>query len=31
MAGRKGVKEKVHLPIYDSLRVEPGRQLRDIE
>ena len=31
MAGRQGIKEKVHLPIYDSLRVEPKKQLRDIE
>jgi hypothetical protein len=31
MAGVQGIKEKVHLPIYDSLRVEPKKQLRDIE
>jgi hypothetical protein len=31
MASLQGVKEKVHLPIYDSLRVEPKKQLRDIE
>jgi hypothetical protein len=31
MAHRKGIKEKVHLPIYDSLRVEPKKQLRDVE
>ena len=31
MAGRQGIKEKVHLPIYDSLRVEPKKQLCDIE
>ena len=23
MAGRQGIKEKVHLSLYDSLRVEP--------
>lgn len=27
----QGVKEKVHLPIYDSLTVEPEKQLRGIE
>jgi hypothetical protein len=31
MASLEGVKEKVHLPIYDSLRVEPKKQLRDVE
>jgi hypothetical protein len=31
MAVVQGVKEKVHLPIYDSLTVEPGKQLRDAE
>ena len=30
MAAIKGVKEKVHLPIYDSIFVGPGTQLRDI-
>src|SRR5215475_10672535 len=27
----QGVREKVHLPIYDSLMVEPKKQLRDVE
>jgi hypothetical protein len=31
MAVVQGVKEKVHLPIYDSLTVEPETQLRDSE
>src|SRR4030095_7632655 len=31
MAVVQGVKEKVHLPIYDSLTVEPEKQLRDAE
>ncbi len=31
MASLQGIKEKVHLPIYDSLRVEPRKQLRDVE
>src|SRR5213593_4211515 len=31
MAVVKGVKEKVHLPIYDSVKVEPKKQLRDTE
>jgi hypothetical protein len=31
MARRKGIKEKVHLPIYDSVRVAPKKQLRDVE
>src|ERR687895_1520979 len=31
MAVVQGVKEKVHLPIYDSLTVEPAKQLRDAE
>jgi hypothetical protein len=31
MARRSGIKEKVHLPIYDSIRVEPRKQLRDVE
>jgi len=30
MAAIKGVKEKVHLPIYDSFFVGAGRQLREI-
>ena len=31
MAVVQGIKEKVHLPIYDSLTVEPEKQLRDAE
>src|SRR6266545_5003639 len=31
MAVVKGIQEKVHLPIYDSILVEPGKQLRDVE
>jgi hypothetical protein len=31
MAVVKGIKEKVHLPIYDCLKVEPEKQLRDAE
>jgi hypothetical protein len=31
MAVVQGIKEKVHLPIYDSVRVKPGGQLRDTE
>jgi hypothetical protein len=31
MAVVQGIKEKVHLPIYDSILVEPGKQLRDVE
>jgi hypothetical protein len=31
MAIVQGIREKVHLPIYDSLSVEPGKQLRDAE
>ena len=31
MAVVQGVKEKVHLPIYDTLTVEPAKQLRDAE
>src|SRR5918995_849338 len=31
MAVVQGVREKVHLPIYDSLTVEPEKQLRDTE
>ena len=31
MAVLKGIKEKVHLPLYDSLFVRPGKQLRDVE
>jgi len=31
MAVMNGVKERVHLPIYDSIQVEPEAQLRDVE
>lgn len=31
MAVVQGIKEKVHLPLYDSLSVEPEKQLRDVE
>jgi hypothetical protein len=31
MATVRGIKEKVHLPIYDSIQVEPEKQLREIE
>lgn len=31
MAIVQGIREKVHLPIYDSLSVEAGKQLRDTE
>lgn len=31
MAVVRGIKEKVHLPIYDCIRVDPEKQLRDIE
>jgi hypothetical protein len=31
MAIVQGIREKVHLPIYDSLRIEPQKQLRDEE
>src|ERR671929_1679030 len=31
MAIVQGIREKVHLPIYDSLSVEEGKQLRDTE
>ena len=31
MAIVQGIREKVHLPIYDSLTVEPGKQLRESE
>ena len=31
MAIVQGIREKVHLPIYDSLSVEPEKQLRDAE
>jgi hypothetical protein len=31
MASVQGIREKVHLPIYDSVLVEPEKQLRDTE
>ncbi len=31
MAIVQGIREKVHLPIYDSLSVEGGKQLREAE
>lgn len=31
MAVVQGIKEKVHLPIYDCFKVEPEKQLRDVE
>jgi hypothetical protein len=31
MARVQGVREKVHLPIYDSVNVEPEKQLREAE
>src|SRR5437867_974146 len=31
MAIVQGIKEKVHLPIYDSIKVEPEKQLKDTE
>ena len=31
MASVQGVREKVHLPIYDAIKVKPGEQLRDVE
>jgi hypothetical protein len=31
MAVVQGIKEKVHLPLYDSINVEPEKQLRDAE
>lgn len=31
MARVQGIQEKVHLPIYDSLKVDPGKQLFDVE
>lgn len=31
MAVVQGIKEKLHLPLYDSLNVEPEKQLRDAE
>jgi hypothetical protein len=31
MATVQGIREKVHLPIYDSLKIEPEEQLREVE
>jgi hypothetical protein len=31
MAIVSGIREKVHLPIYDSLKISPEEQLRDVE
>src|SRR5712675_2416812 len=31
MAVVQNIKEKVHLPIYDCVNIEPGKQLRSIE
>ena len=31
MAVVQNIKEKVHLPIYDCINVEPGKQLRSVE
>jgi hypothetical protein len=31
MAIVQGIREKVHLPIYDSLKIAPEAQLRDVE
>src|SRR5436190_2187963 len=31
MAVVQGIREKVHLPLYDSISVEPEKQLRDAE
>jgi hypothetical protein len=31
MAVVQNIKEKVHLPIYDSVNVDPGKQLRNVE
>src|SRR5262245_10656247 len=31
MAVVNGIREKVHLPIYDAIFVDPGEQLRDVE
>ncbi len=30
MATVQGIREKVHLPIYDSLQIEPEQQLREV-
>jgi hypothetical protein len=31
MARVQGIQEKVHLPIYDSVKVEPGQRLYEVE
>jgi hypothetical protein len=31
MAVVQGIKEKVHLPVYDSIAIDAGKQLRDVE
>src|SRR6185436_5521525 len=31
MAVVQGIREKVHLPIYDAIFVEPKKQLREVE
>jgi len=31
MAIVQNIREKVHLPVYDSVAVEPGKQLREVE
>jgi hypothetical protein len=31
MAVVQGIREKVHLPLYDALSVEPAQQLREVE
>src|SRR5438046_10692135 len=31
MAVVQGIKERVHLPVYDSIAIEAGKQLRDVE
>jgi len=31
MATVQGIREKVHLPIYDSIYVKPAKQLREVE
>src|SRR5438128_9970739 len=31
MAVVQGIKEKVHLPVYDSVAVDAGKQLREVE
>src|SRR5262245_46299506 len=31
MARRRGIKERVHLPIYDAISLEPRKQLREVQ